>query len=111
MNHFAKRLVLAALTVGSLATAGMASASPRSADINWREANIERRIHDGMNRGDLTREEATRMQAELNDIKRVEAGYRHSGGLGGRARADLERRLDLLNHQLFGERHDSDRRH
>jgi hypothetical protein len=75
--------------------------------INQRQANLERRIDQGVRRGDLTRPEAVRLRAEFRDLERLERNYRYSGGgLTRWEREDLDRRFDRLSHRIYAERHD-----
>ncbi len=77
------------------------------ADVNARQAQIERRIEWGVRRGALDRREADRLRWEVRDIARLEAQYRH-GGLTQPERRGLDRRLDRLEAQLERESHDRD---
>lgn len=67
--------------------------------INQRQARIERMIDVGFRRGDLTRQEAFRLQDQARDIARLEARYRYNG-LTGWERSDLDHRLDRLENRL-----------
>jgi hypothetical protein len=74
--------------------------------INQRQRQLERRIDQGVRRGDLTRAEARRLHRELDQLARLEARYRMNG-LSGWERADLDRRFDRLSAQIRWERHDN----
>ncbi|CAN7214535.1 hypothetical protein LJR219_000697 [Phenylobacterium sp. LjRoot219] len=75
--------------------------------INQRQANLERRIEQGVRRGDLTRPEAVRLRSDFRDLERLERNYRYSGGgLSGWERQDLDRRFDRLSNRIYAERHD-----
>ena len=79
--------------------------------INARQANLDRRIDQGVRNGSLTRAEAARLRAEFQDIVRLEAQYRRSGnGLNQVERQDLDRRFDLLSRRIRDERSDNDDR-
>jgi hypothetical protein len=78
-------------------------------DINQRQAQLDRRIDQGVRRGDLSRREASRLRAEFRDIARLENRYRMNG-LSAWERADLDRRFDRLERQIRAERHDRDYR-
>jgi len=106
------KIAIAALAAAAAVTsfAGAAGAQPLARDASWgainaRQAQIEQRIDRGAARGDLTRREAARLQAESRQIARLEARYR-IGGLSQPERADLARRLDRLEAQVAFERHD-----
>ena len=77
--------------------------------INARQANLDRRIDQGVRTGQLSRREATRLRGEFNGLLRLEANYRR-GGLTAWERTDLDRRFDRLSAQVRNERHDRDNR-
>ena len=73
--------------------------------INARQANLDRRIDQGVRSGQLSRREATRLRGEFNGLLRLEAHYRR-GGLTAWERTDLDRRFNRLSAQIRNERHD-----
>jgi hypothetical protein len=77
--------------------------------INQRQAQLDRRIDQGVRTGSLSRREATRLRSDFNSLARLEASYRR-GGLSSWERADLDRRFDRLEAQIRYERHDRDNR-
>jgi hypothetical protein len=77
--------------------------------INVRQANLDRRIDQGVRNGQLSRREATRVRSEFNALLRLEANYRR-GGLTAWERTDLDRRFDRLSAQVRDERRDRDNR-
>lgn len=77
--------------------------------INQRQAQLERRIDQGVRNGSLSRREATRLRSEFNTLERLERQYRR-GGLSAWERNDLDRRFDRLAAQIRAERHDRDNR-
>jgi len=107
-----KRLVmslLAASTVAAIAPAA-AQAAPWMS-INERQANLEQRIDQGVQSGQLTRRESMRLRSEFRSLNRLEAHYRRTGGrLDMRERADLDRRFDRLSAQIHYQKHDFQRR-
>ena len=79
--------------------------------INQRQAQLDRRIDQGVRNGTLSRREAIRLRSEFRQIAMLEAQYRRSGrGLDNRERADLDRRFDRLSAQIRAERRDRDDR-
>lgn len=78
-------------------------------NINQRQANLDRRIDQGVRNGALSRREATRLRGEFNSLARLEQSYRR-GGLTQWERADLDRRFDRLSAQVRYERRDNDNR-
>ena len=77
--------------------------------INARQANLDRRIDQGVRTGQLSRREAVRLRGEFSSILRLEANYRR-GGLTAWERQDLDRRFDRLSAQVRSERRDYDNR-
>ncbi|WP_425985567.1 hypothetical protein [Brevundimonas sp. TWP1-2-1b1] len=77
--------------------------------INARQANLDRRIDQGVRNGQISRREATRLRGEFSSILRLEANYRR-GGLTAWERTDLDRRFDRLSAQVRSERNDRDNR-
>ena len=77
--------------------------------INARQANLDRRIDQGVRNGQISRREATRLRGEFSSILRLEANYRR-GGLTAWERQDLDRRFDRLSAQVRSERNDRDHR-
>ncbi|WP_409013091.1 hypothetical protein [Brevundimonas sp.] len=77
--------------------------------INVRQANLDRRIDQGVRNGQLSRREAMRLRSEFTALLRLEAGYRR-GGLTAWERTDLDRRFDRLSASIREERRDRDNR-
>ena len=77
--------------------------------INVRQANLDRRIDQGVRNGQLSRREATRVRSEFNALARLENQYRR-GGLTAWERTDLDRRFDRLSASIRYERNDRDNR-
>lgn len=103
-------LTLAAASAVLTALPVAASAQPWQ-PINQREANLERRIDQGVRSGQLSRVEAARVRTQLRDLERLEARYRRSGGgLDRRERADLDRQFDRLSQVVYAQKHDGDHR-
>lgn len=75
------------------------------ANINERQAFVQRRISQGLRNGRLTQLEANNLRAQLDRIGRDEANMR-VGGLSGWERQNLLSRLDRLNSQLSRELND-----
>lgn len=75
--------------------------------INQRQANLDRRIDQGIRNGTLSRTEAYRLRAEFRDIARLETRYR-AGGLTMAERNDLDRRFNRLSAEIRDQRNDRD---
>jgi hypothetical protein len=100
-------LVGAASALALSATAASAQPHRGWQSIDQRQAQLDRRIDRGVQRGDLTRAEANRLHREFRQLSRLEARYRVNG-LTGWERADLDRRFDRLAAQIRFERNDRD---
>jgi len=102
-----KRLLLSAAAAAVTLTAlpNIANAQPWQS-IDARQANLERRIDQGVRHGDLTRPEAMRLRGEFRDLARLERQYRRDG-LSPWERRDLDRRFDRLSNRIYAERHDN----
>jgi Ni/Co efflux regulator RcnB len=108
-----KRMILSLAAVSAVLSAAplAASAAPWQS-VNERQANLERRIDQGVRSGELTRPEAARVRGEFRQIARLEVQYRRSGGrLTGYERADLDRRFDRLSQQVYAQKHDPQARY
>lgn len=91
--------------------AGAASAQPYQNQRGWdpidrRFEQLDRRIDRGVQRGDLTRNEALRLRGEFRQLIRLERQYSRDG-LSYRERADLDRRFDRLSAQIRWDRRDN----
>ena len=103
-------LTLAAASAVLVSLPAAANAAPWQS-INQRQANLDRRIDQGVRKGDLTRSEAQRLRSEYRDLVQLERKYRHSGGgLSAWERQDLDRRFDRLSHRIYAERNDRQHR-
>lgn len=104
MKKFA--LIVAGLGIAA-ATVPAASAQAGWQNINQRQAQLDRRIDQGVRNGQLNRGEAMRLRAEFRAIADLEVRYRRSApGLTMAERADLDRRFDALSRKIRAERHD-----
>ncbi|HEX2561050.1 hypothetical protein [Phenylobacterium sp.] len=74
-------------------------------NINERQVQLDQRIDAGVRSGQLTEAEAARLQAEFQDLSRLERRYR-ADGLTPTERADLDRQFDQLSARIRDERRD-----
>ena len=99
-------ILIAGLGVAA-ATIPAASAQQGWWGINQRQAQLDRRIDQGVRRGQLTRPEAMRLRSEFRGLVNLEYRYRRSGGgLNMAERRDLDRRFDMLARKIRWERRD-----
>jgi Ni/Co efflux regulator RcnB len=104
-----KTLIAALVATAAVATPMAASAAPWQS-INQRQANLERRIDQGIRSGALNRNEAQRLRGQFREISRLEANYRRSNGLSLRERTDLDRRFDALSRRINVQKDDRQQR-
>ncbi len=77
--------------------------------INQREREVVNRLEYGLRTGRISRYEAVRIRAELNDFNRAEERYRRNG-LSNDERRDLTRMLDRLDRIVQAEMNDRNSR-
>lgn len=100
-------LMIAGLSIAAAAVPTVASAQNYGGwqSIGARQANLDRRIDQGIRNRSLTRAEATRLRNEYRQIVRLEGRYR-ANGLSIQERRDLDRRYDALSSRIRYERND-----
>lgn len=108
MNKLA--IVFAGLATAVVAVPAAAAPAPAPwqqgwQSINQRQANIDRRIDQGVRSGALNRNEAQRLRIQFRDLNRLEQRYRR-GGLSLAERRDLDRRFDQLSQRVRNQKHD-----
>ena len=105
-----KKILIPLMAASALTVVAAPAFAEPWQNINQRQAQLDRRIDQGVRNGSLTRGEAVRLRAEFRDIARLEARYRSTGGLQAWERQDLDRRFDRLSARIRYERHDRDDR-
>ncbi len=100
-------MLLAGLATFWLSTA---HAGPHDPGVNVRQHHQQQRIGQGVRSGDLTREEARKLEHEQRQIRREERRYLSDGQLTPAERADLQRDLNSASRRIYNERHDAERR-
>jgi len=100
-------LMIAGLSVAAATVPTVASAQNygRWQPVSSRQANLDRRIDQGIRNRSLTRAEATRLRNDLRQIVRLEGRYR-SNGFSVQERRDLDRRFDALSARVRYDRND-----
>ena len=100
-----KKFALMLAGLGALMTALPASAQSWQ-PVNQRQAQIERRIDQGIRNGSLSRREAVNLRAEFRQIANLEQRYRRSNGLSMQERRDLDRRFNALAYKVRVDKND-----
>jgi hypothetical protein len=101
MKRFVSFLLSAAFVLG-LSAVSMAQVR----GIDRRERCEQRRIHQGVRSGELTRREAERLRAEQFRIRAYEARARSDGSLSRRERYRLDHMLDRASRDIYRQKHD-----
>lgn len=107
-----KKIALMIAGLG-IAVSAVPAASAQGAwqNINQRQAQLDRRIDQGVRNGSLSRREAINLRSEFRQISNLESRYRRSApGLTQWERRDLDRRFDVLSAKIRIERRDRDNR-
>lgn len=79
--------------------------------VNKRQRNQQNRIYNGINSGTLNRREAYRLEQQQYRINRLEQRFRKSGnGLSWRERYILDNRQDRASRNIYGQKHDAQKR-
>ena len=95
-------LLLAVVFVLGLSVVSMAA----HRGINARQHREQHRINRGIRSGELTRFEATRLEAGLLRINRYERHARSDGYLSPRERARLQHQLNRESRAIYRQTHD-----
>lgn len=107
-----KKIALMIAGLGIAATTiPAASAQQGWWGMNQRQAQLDRRIDQGVRSGQLNRREAANLRSEFRAIVNLEYRYRRSvPGLTQWERRDLDNRFDRLAQRIRWERRDWQRR-
>lgn len=96
--------VMVSLLAASLALP--AFAQTQSPAVDQRQQRQERRIQQGIQSGQLTSQEAARLQAEQTRIRNEEAAMKADGKLDPAERRELQRDLNRSSRHIAKEKHD-----
>jgi hypothetical protein len=90
------------------------SAAPKRAardpGVNARQAEQQKRIHEGVKSGELTQQEAKGLEKEERGIRQEERQFKSDGVLTADERAKLNADLDKTSHDINTEKHDAEGR-
>jgi hypothetical protein len=85
-------------------------ATVRDPGVNERQANQTGRIVQGVQSGELTRDEAQELRTERRDIRELEQGYKSDGALTRDERQDLHQQLNQQSREIYEEKNDEEER-
>lgn len=80
-------------------------AGPRTPYINRRQENQQDRIQQGIRSGQLTRREATRLEAREGRIQADKLLAKSDGNVSPRERARLDRQLNRTSRAIYRDKH------
>lgn len=106
-----KRILLSLTALAAISAAPLAAQAAPWQSVNQRQANLERRIDQGVRSGEITRPEAARLRGDFRALTHLEIQYRRSGGgLSFQERRDLDSRFDRLSQRIYAQKHNRDDR-
>lgn len=74
--------------------------------IDHREANLDKRIDQGVAKGKLTTEQASNLESRLEQIKQDEAkALQNDGKIGRKEAAQLNKEANQLSHDIYRAKH------
>ena len=103
MNLLKTTLAVLVLAVPLTSFAQSRHAQP----LNQRQANLERRIDQGVRSGALTRHEAARLYRDQRKLQAMVYRAKADGRVTTRERARLERAMERQSRRIFQQKHDA----
>ena len=100
-------VILTAVFAFSLSVATLAQNTPR---VDKRERHQQKRIHQGVRSGELTRREARRMERQQAVTHAEEAAAKADGKVTKRERRHLNRRENRTSRRIYKQKHDAQKR-
>ena len=97
------------LTLAPVAQAGkFAKEHPRRAEVNGRIRNQQRRIHEGVKNGTMTKEEAKSERKDLRGVKREERSMvkANGGHLTKEETKDINGQLNKNSKDIYNDKHE-----
>lgn len=82
---------------------------PRRTEVNKRLGSQRKRIHEGVKKGTLTKEEAGQLRSEDKQIRTEEKSFalENGGHITKAEKKDLNQQENNLSKQIYEEKHDS----
>ena len=94
------------ITGALVSTVALGSLVFAQGTINQRERRQQARIHEGVRDGELTRNEARKLEREQARIHRAEARAKADGEFTPKERAKIQKMQDKASRQIYKEEHD-----
>ena len=88
-------------------TGSMTFADPT---VNQRQKNQQRRIHEGVKSGELTRHETRKLEREQAHIQRDKMKAKSDGDFTPKERAKIQREQNRASRDIYRQKHDNQER-
>jgi len=105
-----KLLTLLAGTVVCVTTLPSTNLFAAGNPIDRREHREQLRIREGVRSGELTAQEARKLEREQSRIRAAEARAKSDGQLTAKERAKIENRLSHASRDIYRQKHDNQER-
>jgi hypothetical protein len=105
-----KRIVSTLLSIMFVLALGLPVWAQQTPGVDRREHRQQRRIHQGVKSGSLSRREAARMERQQAHTRRLEAKAKADGTVTRRERARLQHRENRTSRHIYRQKHDRNRR-
>jgi hypothetical protein len=92
--------------LGTALCAGMLTGTASATSINTRQRHEQTRIRQGVRSGELTRQEAKRLELEQRKI-RIQEQLARKNGLTPKERARLQKELEKASRDIYKQKHDN----
>lgn len=103
-------LLLVSLTLMAGQAHAERDARQRDPGVNHRQHDQNHRIRQGVQSGQLTRDEAKDLRNEQRAIRQEERAYKSDGRLTKEERRDLHQDMNDLSKDIYQEKHDGEAR-
>ena len=107
---YAQRIRIAAMLIAALPALAYAQGAPATTNIDQRQANQERRIQQGVQSGELTPREASRLEKGQAKIQRMEQKAKADGVMTAQERKRIAHEQNKQSKRIAREKHDRQRR-
>jgi CRISPR/Cas system-associated endoribonuclease Cas2 len=102
---------LALVGASSITQAQGQNHGSRHPGVNQRQQHQQDRIQQGVNSGELNRQETRRLAHEQRDIRQLKREYQSDGKITDGERRDLHRELNESNRHIYRAKHNDASRH
>lgn len=105
-----KRIVSILLSAMFVLALGISVSAQRTPSVDRRQHRQQRRIHQGVKSGSLTKREAARMERQQGRTRRMERRAKADGTVTAKERARLQHRENRTSRRVYRQKHDRQKR-